>query len=259
MKLPLHPLVASHYWNKYFARADKMHIMDLKGLTAIASGSMLHFLIKNNATLGRVEALRLQELNRVLRKFQSDNKTEHKMPDFRLQDLTNSGGWSVLCGQVVKAANTRCLVPFLKHLANEYFSGHGEYNSSVRKVCYNLDEIETILYTSDMFLDDANLQRLDQCFRVLARHWQHLRFLSKKSFQNRWQITPKVHYSLHLPSQARLINPRAVQNYAEESLIGRLTKMWGKSANGPYERSAQFTVLSRYFVGLEIRMTSPFY
>ena len=259
MRLPLHPLAASHYWNKYFVRADKMHIMDLKGLTAIAGGSIMHYLVKNNNTMGRVEALRVQELNRVLRKFQSDNKVEHRMPDIRIQDLTNSGGWTVLCGQVVKAANTRCLVPFFKHLAIEYFSGHGEYNSSVRKVCYNLDEIETILYTSDMFLDDAALQRLDQCFRVLARHWQHLIFLSKRDYQNRWQITPKVHYSLHLASQARLINPRYVQNYAEESLIGRLTRMWGKSANGAYELVAQFTVLARYFVGLELRMTSPFY
>ena len=259
MKLPLHPLVASHYWNKYFARADKMHIMDLKGLTAIACGSMMHYLVKNNNTMGRVEALRLQELNRVLREFQKDYKTEHRMPEIRMPNLLNQGGWTMLCGQIVKAANTRSLVPFLKHLALAYFSGHGEYNSSVRRVCYSLDEIETIFYTSDMFLDDATLQRLDQCFRVLARHWQHLRFLSKKSFQNRWQITPKVHYCLHLPHQARLINPRYVQNYAEESLIGRLTKMWEKSANGAYELGAQFTILARYLVGLEIRMTSPFY
>ena len=64
---------------------------------------------------------------------------------------------------------------------------------------------------------------------------------------NLWQVTPKVHYAVaHIPEQARLINPRFVQNYGEESLVGRITKIWAASANGPYEANAQKICLARY-------------
>ena len=54
--------------------------------------------------------------------------------------------------------------------------------------------------------------------------------------------------------QARLVNPRYVQTYSGESLVGRVERMYAAAANGPFHASIQLTVLRKYLVGMEIRM-----
>ena len=145
----------------------------------------------------------------------------------------------------------------LAHLANKYFPAHGGFASSIRKVFGSLDSAERIFYSEGMFLGDAAKKELSDCFNCLGRHWQHLRGLSATNFKNEWQITPKVHIAVcAIPEQALLINPRSVQNYGEESMVGRMTKIWNASANGPYRPSAQQVNLVRYLTGFNIRVTS---
>ena len=257
MLLPVHPLFKSHYGCKYLNRFDKMHVMDLRGTSAIAAGSLLDHLVKTRTfrSLGRIEADRLDEINRQMREFQTTHGTAHRMPDIRMQDIRD-GDWAMLHGTLVKAANTKALMPFMKHLADKYCNGHGALNSSIRKVFASICDVEHILYSANIFLKPDEHARLKDAFNRMGRHWQHLRHLSEEAGLNRWQITPKVHYAMHLPTQALLINPLFVQRYAEESLIGRITKMWRKSANGVYAPTGQEIVLARYLVGLEIRIKS---
>ena len=253
---PLHPLVSSHYFSKYFLRLDIMHILDLKGVIAIAAGSLLKGLVDNRQSLGPRQEARLDALNTKMARFQ-EGTTEHRMPAFRVADLTTDG-WHVIGSKLIKAANTRALVPFLKALAIEYHSAHGAYHSSVRKVFIALDDIERIFYSSEMFLTDQCKAELVSLFNKLGRHWQFLRHECKELGINAWKVSPKLHYAVaHIPEQARLINPRFVHNYGEESLVGRITKIWAASTNGPYQNTGQKTALARYLVGLIIRLTSP--
>ena len=52
-----------------------------------------------------------------------------------------------------------------------------------------------------------------------------------------WNVTPKVHKMQHVPLLATVLNPRCVQNYAEESLIGTCTAIWARSVSGRYSTS----------------------
>ena len=257
---PLHPLVASHYFNKYFLRLDIMHIIDLKGVIAIAAGSLLLPLVQNDARLGRRQDERMAEINKQMKEFQSQNGTQHTMPPIRYENL-HSDGWACLGSKLVKAANSRCLVPFLRHLAEKYYnSPHGGYAKSVRKIFKALDDVEAVFYSADMFLTDAEKLNLETSFNILGRHWHYLRHLSHTDKRHEWFISPKVHYATHaIAEQSKLINPKAVQNYGEESLVGRVTKLWGAAANGPYHAKAQLSTLCRYLVGLNIRLASPHY
>ena len=58
---------------------------------------------------------------------------------------------------------------------------------------------------------------------------------------------------MNLMMEGRLINPRWVQVYAEESMIGRITRIWSRSAQGPYQRTVQYVffdeVLSSFCCG----------
>ena len=61
--VPRHPLTLSHYWVKYFVRLDAMHAKDLRGLHAIAAGSLIMHIITNCNALGVTQQERLDRLN----------------------------------------------------------------------------------------------------------------------------------------------------------------------------------------------------
>ena len=105
-------------------------------------------------------------------------------------------------------------------------------------------------------MSDETLVELDALFQKVGRHWQNLRHLSFLERENYFQVVPKVHYFLHFPAQARLINPVFTQNYGEESMVGRVCRIWQSCAQGPYQGVIQRTALLKYWVGLELRVTA---
>ena len=231
-----------------------MHVNDHRGVISIAGGNILCKLVTSCNRLGRTQQLRLNKLNAMMKEHQSQHNTEHRMPSLRLQDL-RANGWGCLSGRVVKAANTRAMLPFLESLARDFFAGHGSYNSSMRKVFASLVEIQKIFYSSGHFIPDAKQDELAQHFARCERHWQNLRHLSSLARENLFQITPKVHYSCHFVEQSKLINPVSTQCYGEESLIGRVAQIWRACASGPYHATVQRTTLNRYWTGLELRVS----
>ena len=65
----------------------------------------------------------------------------------------------------------------------------------------------------------------------------------------------KLHFTLgHLAKQAELINPRWVQCYASESMVGTTSNIYGMSQNGPWKARAQKVVMTKYRVGLKLMM-----
>ena len=253
LKLPLHPLAASHYFNQYFARFDTMHVNDLRGTIAIAGGSLLVHLVTRIRALGNTQQQRMDDINKSMREFQK-GRTEHRMPNLRLTDLRTDKGWSMLCGKLVKAANTRAMLPFLSGLAQTHCTGRDGFDSSCNKVFTSLMTIQRIMYSSGTFLTDEAKEEFKDAHLRLGRHWQLLRQLCERAGVNSFQITPKLHYTQHFADQANLINPRVVQNYIQESLIGRVAKVWSACANGPYADTVQQSSLARQWVGLELRI-----
>ena len=69
-----------------------------------------------------------------------------------------------------------------------------------------------------------------------------------------WKVAPKMHKLQHTPLHATVMNPRWVQNYAEESLIGTTTRVWQKAMRGRYRAHAQSNVLLRRTLGLLLRL-----
>ena len=49
---------------------------------------------------------------------------------------------------------------------------------------------------------------------------------SRSAGEPLWHLTPKTHQTMHMPKQALLINPVAVQYYKDESFVGVVTKIW---------------------------------
>ena len=97
-----------------------------------------------------------------------------------------------------------------------------------------------------MFMSKQQVGELKTYVDRLGRHMQLLRSIAEEADLRYYQITPKVHYGMHWPEQAELINPRFVQCYGDESLIGRMTEIWESSCNGPFVNTQQKVVAFKW-------------
>ena len=66
-------------------------------------------------------------------------------------------------------------------------------------------------------------------------------------------MVPKHHYvGGHLGAQAELVNPKFVQTYGSESLVGKICLIYKSSQNGPFAAGLQDKILSTYRLGMLI-------
>ena len=192
-------------------------------------------------------------MNDRLKAFYEERPGCARMSPLRLTNL-EADGWACLKGQCVKAANTRALAPFFASLAAEMYNGETEYGRSTQRAARCMQRMYDILYTAGTFLSPAeNAEVRCVCLRFGAC-LQTLRELARREHFLAWNLTPKCHYSQHLPMQAQLLNPRWCQNYSEESQIGSTTLAWRKSATGHYRRVTQRLVLIKRLVALMVRL-----
>ena len=68
-----------------------------------------------------------------------------------------------------------------------------------------------------------------------------------------FNIMYKHHMFVHVGDAAESINPKCLQTYTEESMVGRGAKMYEAACNGPFVETIQPHVLKRYLVALHLR------
>ena len=105
-----------------------------------------------------------------------------------------------------------------------------------------------------MFLTDDELKELDFHTKRWGRNLMWLADHSVRSGKLAWHITFKCHVAQHLPFQAEVLNPRFTQNYADESMVGRMSRMFFAAANGPSDQEVlQYSVLRKYIISTRLR------
>ena len=89
------------------------------------------------------------ESNSLKDKWFREHKVSSEMPTINLTNLQWGGqkAWAELHGTVIKAANTRHLMPFIDHLAASVYTDlSSQWDKSVCKVCALLCKLYHILY-----------------------------------------------------------------------------------------------------------------
>ena len=251
-RLPLHPLLTSSFFWRGFLPLDAMHLLDCHGVTNNLGGSIIHYLVQSCHALGRNQQVRMLAINTRMADWQRGQPGISRMPPLRLSNLVENE-WSCLSGPVVKAANTRALTPFLQILAQECFTSGSEYDRLVQRVVKCLCRVYELLYSAGIFFLPDELAELRRCLIRFGTAWQQLRAIASRNGLMQWHMSPKLHISQHLATQAAIMNPRYCQNYTEESCIGSTTAVWRRSAVGRYRASAQRLVLIKRVVALFIR------
>ena len=251
IRRPLHPLAASGYCSsKFFFFPDLMHLMDCKGVSGIFMGSAIAILMQRRG-LGSNRTQRLQAINA----HKAAWYTEHgegitsRLPPLIPTSLVLDG-WAELTGTVVKAAATRHAVPWCAALCRAHLTSGSEEDRVVIQMADDLVELYRILYSAGRFLTADEVRRLRDVCLSFGRGFQYMREYSRLNSECWFNVKPKVHKMQHLPMMAEALNPRYVQNYSEESLIGTSTKIWARSVAGRYKRGVQRTVLAKKAVAL---------
>ena len=111
-------------------------------------------------------------------------------------------------------------------------------------------EFKRVMDASGTFFTEPELKQLAEATEGVGKYMQLLRAKAKENKHLIWHITAKTHYMQHFPEEARLISPKVVQCYIEESYIGKIAEIWKSCKNGPYFECIQRLALLKYLVWL---------
>lgn len=195
----------------------------------------------------------LDTVNEKLEAFYRSTREPHVMPPILISNLTDSRrSWPMLHGRAIKASNTRALVPFLVSLCIETDIGGDPVKLHRRRAIEHLREFYSIVYGHGEFLPhEQGLAMKHNVFKFLHHYvWLHNDALAKHKIL--WAITAKFHYFFHVALRCHWINPRWQQTYVDESMVGRICKLYRGCSNGPYHASVQKVALVKYLTALHI-------
>ena len=86
-----------------------------------------------------------------------------------------------------------------------------------------------------------------------GRHFQKAAHLSRQEGGVLFYTTFKFHLVQHVADQAIMLNPRFLQNYQQEGLVGRIADIFSSTANGPRGKAMHKTALIKYLLGMTLR------
>ena len=154
----------------------------------------------------------------------------------------------------MKATNTRALVPYiLDHQRRATEMHNSAKNNHMLKVVEGLHGAYDIFYNNDCFLTRRTVASLRAHLLSLGQHYQYLSMLTFAEGKPRWKSTHKMHYVVaHLADQAALLNPRYVQGYGSESMVGQMCNVYKASKKGPVQSLIQEQVMLKYRVGMTL-------
>ena len=255
LRRPLHPLVSHPMFSRWSYRLDLLHLLDHHGVASHVTANIMamHLGHQNNVLPGASQDERMSFLNDEIQEWYSLRRVDCRLPRLRLASIYRDG-FPELHGNAVKAANTRALVPFVAELAKRAVDvDPSELNKHGLKVIESLNAVYELLYSADYFLSTEQVRALRKHLTRMGSHYQLLAVRTSASGETKWKQTVKTHYAVgHLADQAVLINPRFVQTYGSEGLVGKIAAIYKRSQDGPFHASLQKKVLTKYRVGMAI-------
>ena len=255
LRQPLHPLVAWHSFSRFTYRLDLLHLLDHHGVAShVVANVIANFVEQASETVpGESQESRLNFINDDIRGFYTDRHVQNRMPPLKIANLYMNG-FPELHGPAVKAANTRALVQYAMCLQDRSTAADpSSENRHCLKVAQSLSDAYELMYAANYFLTVDEQKKLDKLLHRMGVNWQLLAVLTCRGGAQKWKQPIKLHYAVgHLAQQATLINPRFVQCYGSEGLVGQFSNIWKTSQDGPFEATIQKKILGKYRTGMTI-------
>ena len=251
--------------NKFFPRFDVLHVVDHKGVLGKAWGGIVWGKIRDAATFDLVfpgcnslEA-RISAVNDNLKEWERVHRVANRLPPVKRSMFFGSGKTSqfpVLQGPGVKAASERESVHWLLAFASRFESVDPSPQARhCRIVAESFRDWYKVIYDSGVVLKPYQYREQRRLVVRCLRSYAWLAWDARCEGRLAFPIVPKMHYWHELSLQARLINPRYVQTYQGESMVGRIAGIWKRSLKGPYAATVQQNVMRKYAMAFEVDLT----
>ena len=233
----------------YSYRLDLLHLIDHHGVASHVVGNIFwaHVRAASAVVPGDNQEQRLAFLNDDVRAYYTARGVSNRLPKLKITNIRDDE-FPELKGNSVKAANTRSLVPYALELQQRAVAiAPTEKNKHALKVVESLQALYDVFYSGGYFLTPAELATTRRQLLRLGLNYQRLAVLAVAENDLAWKQVPKLHYVVgHLAWQCRLINPRYVQTYGSEGMVGKICGIYRASQNGPYAAGLQTTILTKY-------------
>ena len=121
------------------------------------------------------------------------------------------------------------------------------------KVVESLQAAYDVFSVNDSILEEGACAALQRHLTRLCQNYQVLEAMAHQDDKALWRSVPKLHDAGgHLAWQAQLVNPRHVQGYVSESMVGQLCAIYEMSQRGPFRRTVQRIAMQTYRLGLQL-------
>ena len=176
---------------------------------------------------------RLAAFNALLTGRYNARSGSNRLLSISLANIT-AEGWGDFSGPAIKAAMTKEATPFCivcRSLLARWGRLRGVHAGcrAWPQGCYG------VMDGQDLIITPASLRKPRHTCTTFGhdsmRRREHVRAQNLMS----WQTTTKVHKMQHIPALARMLNPKHISCYIDESSIGTTTTVWKRSLMGEFQ------------------------
>ena len=236
---------------------DLLHVCDHNGVAGSVAGSIMYEAIREKELGNSSLESGVQILSEKIKEYYTTSGVQSHLPRLTLQNLIDTlnplNSFPDLRGKAIKAANTRNIMPFVEMLAAELRDG-SEYKDRRHKCVQSLVRFYDTVYDSGIYMSIDQSEAMASAIKRCCKHYTWLAKRSTHLGLMRWPIRPKMHYWYHLTLRKQFLNPRFLQTYANESMVGKTCNIYKSALSGSQNerRKVQHSVLAKYLTGLMV-------
>lgn len=153
----------------------------------------------------------------------------------------------------IKARQCRYLIPVMAKLCNDYLQPEDKYSCHRLECLQGLANALDIVDAGGLFLG-TELKAYETAMNSFLVHFAALRVLSGDRQQ--WNMTPKLHYMVHIMMEAKWLSPKAVWCYSGEHMVGNVAALAQSCLSGTPPHMVPETLCFKYRVGKHMQLTN---
>ena len=157
-----------------------------------------------------------------------------------------------LMHSVIKARQTRYLVPVAAKLCRKFHSKRNPYSTARLKCLESLATSYDIVDAHGLFLE-TDTEKYQQCIHDFVINFSKLAAIASHKKEKQWAVKPKLHYTAHIGLDARWLSPKAVWAYRGESMVGGISALAASCLRSTPPHRVPAAVCSKYRIGKHLQ------
>lgn len=153
---------------------------------------------------------------------------------------------------VIKARQTRYLVPVAAKLCRKFHKTGDEYSTLRLKCLENLATSYDLVDRNGLFLG-GDTEKYQQCISDFVSSYAALNAIAHRKDEKQWAVRPKLHYVEHIGDNALWMSPKATWAYRGESMVGSISALASSCLRNTAPCQVPTAVCAKYMIGKHLQ------